>query len=71
MRCVDACVAFIAGEPVSLAECGEVLVPVQFPGDLLVACNLGVEIVELAPMDERCAFVRGGFELPVDRIAET
>src|SRR5215472_368264 len=43
---------------------------IQFPNDFLVADQLGIEIIELAPMDRWRAFFRGRLEMPIDRLAK-
>src|SRR5688572_9474813 len=64
-------ITLLASQNVSLTELHEILVPVQFPRDLLVARNAGIEIVELAPVQQRNPFSADRFKMPIDRIAET
>src|SRR5437868_13407621 len=63
-------VSFIARVPVSATERHEVLMPVQLPSELLVARDARIEKVNLAPMDERRAHARRGFEMPINGRAE-
>src|SRR4026208_849662 len=61
----------VAAQYVRLAQLHEILMPVQLPRDLLITCNSGVEIVELAPVLDRNSFAAHRLEMPVDWIAET
>src|SRR5205085_6758180 len=63
-------VSSIARVPVSAPQRHEVLMPVQLPSELLVARDAWIEKVNLAPMDERRAHARRGFEMPINGRAE-
>src|SRR6185436_11785120 len=58
-------VALVASCPVGAAECYEKLMPVQLPGDLLVARTLGLQLLKLAPMHEGRALPGVWFQVPV------
>src|SRR5262249_27257412 len=64
-------VSLITVQPIRLAQRHEVLMPIQFPDDLLVADKLGIEIVDLAPMQKRNAFSGYRLKVPLNRIAKT
>src|ERR1043165_8225051 len=70
MRRERARVSLIARQPVSLTERHEILMPVQLPDDLLVTGDFSVEIVELAPVQQRNALSGQRLNLPIDRIAK-
>ena len=65
-----ACVALLAGEPIGLAERGEVLMAIEFPDDLVVADLGRIEIRDPAPVDQRACRSAHRVEVPIDRIAE-
>src|SRR6185295_19997260 len=63
--------SFIAGQPICLAERNEMRVTVQFPDNFLITRDVRVEIIDLAPVNERRAFPGCRVEMPIDLIAKT
>ena len=63
-------VRLIIRVPVSAPQRHEVLMPVQLPSELLVARDARIKKVNFAPMDERRAHARRGFEMPINGRAE-
>src|SRR5215472_7394182 len=70
MRGKSFSVTLVSGQPIGLAESGEILVPVKFPCDFFIAERLGIKVIETAPVNERGSFTGDGFQMPVDRMSE-
>src|SRR5215471_12255853 len=60
-------ITFIAGKPICLTESDEILMPVEFPGDLLVAEKLRVQIIQTTPVDQWSALPCDRLEMPIHR----
>ena len=63
-------IALLAGQRERLRQLHGPLVPAQFPHHLAVANQRGIERVNRAPMQTRCAASVDRVEMPVDGVAE-
>ena len=52
--CKDVRIMLITGQPISLAQSDKVLMTIQLPNDLLVTKELCIQIIQAAPMNQRC-----------------
>ena len=63
-------VAFVTRIPVGLPERREVLVPIEFPDQLVLSGDLRIQEVDAAPMPASRPRSRDGLPVPIDRSAD-
>ena len=64
------CVALVARIPIGLPEGYEILLPIELPDQLVVSCDLRVQVIDAAPMPVARPRSRCWVPVPIDRVAE-
>ena len=69
---VDECrgVVLVAGIPIGFPECREVLMPIQLPGQLVLARDVGIQMIDPAPVCQPGPQAGHRIPVPVDRGAK-